>query len=112
MEMKWSLDSLYPGFDSKNFKEDRSKFEDKIEELEEWNFAEGNKLENIEDFILTLKDYYKLSMRLKAFSHLTVSVDAKNEEALKMIEKIEKEMVRTTKPMVNFQLYLREIVNR
>ncbi|HMA58678.1 MAG TPA: M3 family oligoendopeptidase [Halanaerobiales bacterium] len=112
MEMKWSLDSLYPGFDAIKFKEDRSKFEDKIEELEEWNFAEGNKLENIEDFILTLKDYYKLSMRLKAFSHLTVSVDAKNEEALKMIEKIEKEMVRTTKPMVNFQLYLSEIDNR
>lgn len=112
MEMKWSLKSLYPGFDSKRFQKDRSKFEDKIKVLEEWNFKKGNKLENVENFIYTLKEYSELAMKLNAFSYLTVSVDAKNEEALKMIEKIEKQIVRTTKPMVNFQLYLSKIDNR
>ena len=113
MEKRWSLDSLYPGLDSKEFKQDKKQFEKRIKKLEEWSFDNlEDEINTAEKFIKTLKEYYQLSMKLNAFSHLTVSVDANNEEALKMIEKLEKEMVRTTKPMVNFQLWLNEIDKR
>ena len=113
MEKRWSLTALYPGFDSDEFKKDKSKFEEKIQILQEWDFEEDKaKVKTAEEFIKTLKKYYQLSMKLNAFSHLKVSVEAKNEKALKMIEKLEKAMVKTTKPMVNFQLWLSEIDNR
>src|SRR6056297_731070 len=113
MEKRWSLDSLYSGLDSEEFKQDKKQFEKIIKELKEWDFDNvEDKIDAAEKFIKTLKEFYQLSMKLNAFSHLTVSVNANNEKALKMIEKLEKEMVRTTKPMVNFQLWLNEIDKR
>lgn len=113
MEKRWDLDSLYSDINSKEFKEDKDKFKAKINELVNWDFKDNdNEMKTAEDFIKILQEYYKLSIKLTAFCRLSVSVDAKNETALKMIEILEKEMIKTTKPMVNFQLWLSNIDNR
>jgi len=114
MEENWSLDKLYPGFDSNEFKEDKSKFENMISKLSEINFndLDKEKSKTAEDFLNLLKEFYSLSMKLNAYSNLTVSVDANNNTALKMIEKLEKESVKMTKVMVKFQKWLSNIEDR
>lgn len=111
--MRWDLDALYIGFDSKKFKNDKSEFESLIEKIKNFEFEEdANEIETTENFINLIKKYYSLSMKLNAYANLTVSVDAENEKALKMIEKLEKEMVKTTKTMVEFKSWLSNIENR
>lgn len=113
MEKRWSLDTLYSGFDTEEFKEDKHKFEAVISKLENFSFEDDkNTVTKAEKFLKLLKRYFKLSTKLAAYGRLTVSVDANNEKALKMIEILEKEMIRTTKPLVNFQIWLSEIENR
>jgi pepF/M3 family oligoendopeptidase len=114
MEENWSLDKLYPGFDSNDFKEDKTKFENIISKLSEFKFNDLNKEKSktAENFLDLLKEFYSLSMKLNAYSHLTVSVDANNNTALKMIEKLEKESVKMTKVMVKFQKWLSNIEDR
>lgn len=111
--MRWNLDGLYTGFDSKKFKEDKSELKRLIEKINDYEFVENtNEIETAENFIDLLKKYHSLSMKLNAYANLTVSVDAENETALKMIEKLEKEMVKTTRTMVEFQIWLSNIEDR
>ncbi|MFO7814720.1 MAG: M3 family oligoendopeptidase [Halanaerobiales bacterium] len=111
--MRWNLDGLYTGFDSKNFKEDLREFKRLIGKVDSYKFdGDTNELETAKKFISLLKKYYILSMKLKAYANLIVSVDAENEKALKMIEKIEKEMIKTTRSMVKFQIWLSNLEDR
>ncbi len=113
MEMRWALDSLYPGLDLDEFQNDRKKFNDNIEGLTEYNFSENdNQIKTAEKFVELLKEHYKLSLKMLAFLRLSVSVDAQNESALKMSEILEKEMVKITKKMVEFQTWLSKIKDR
>ncbi|MGM0444773.1 MAG: M3 family oligoendopeptidase [Bacillota bacterium] len=114
MEENWSLNELYPGFDSKEFKDDKARFEKLISKLSKWKFdnKDNQKSKTAEKFLNLLKEFYSLSMKLNAYSHLTVSVDAQNNTALKMIEKLDKQSVKMTKVMVNFQKWLSDIEDR
>lgn len=114
MEENWSLNELYPGFDSKEFKEDKDKFEKFISKLSKWKFDDKDqeKSKTAENFLNSLKEFYSLSMKLKAYSNLTVSVDAQNNTALKMIEKLDKQSVKMTKVMVKFEKWLSQIEDR
>src|SRR6056297_2087823 len=114
MEENWSVDKLYPGFNSNKFKEDKSKFENMISKLSEFKFndLDKEKSKTAEKFLNLLKEFYSISMKLNAYSNLTVSVDANNNNALKMIEKLEKESVKMTKVMVKFQKWLSNIEDR
>ncbi len=111
--MRWNLDPLYTGFDSKKFENDTREFENLIEKIDNFKFENNdNEIKTTEDFIKLIKKYYKLSMKLNAYANLTVSVDAENETALKMIEKLDKKMVKTTRSMVEFQSWLSNIEKR
>ena len=111
--MRWNLDALYTGFDSKKFENDKREFDNLIEKIDNFKFGNNdNEKKTVEDFIKLIKKYYKLSMKLNAYVNLTVSVDAENETALKMIEKLEKKMVKTTRSMVEFQSWLSNIEER
>ncbi|MDZ7671356.1 MAG: M3 family oligoendopeptidase [Halanaerobiales bacterium] len=114
MEENWSLNELYPGFDSKEFKDDKDKFEKFISKLSKWKFDDKDqeKSKTAENFLNSLKEFYSLSMKLKAYSNLTVSVDAQNNTALKMIEKLDKQSVKMTKVMVKFEKWLSQIEDR
>ena len=47
-----------------------------------------------------------------AYSQLTVSVNADNEQALKEVERLEKMITELTRPQVKFQLWLQGLANR
>lgn len=114
MDENWSLDKLYTGFESKKFKEDRTKFTELISKLSKLKFndSDSNKSKTAENFLNLLKELNSLSLKLNAYSNLVVSVDANNNTALKMIEKLEKESVKMTKVMVKFQKWLSNIDDR
>src|SRR6056297_4043427 len=113
MEIRWSLNALYPGLNSEEFQNDKKRFNDNIGRLTEYSFSDNDdQVKAAEKFVTLLKRHYKLSLKMLAFLRLSVSVDAQNEPALKMSEILEKEMVKITKKMVEFQTWLSKIKDR
>ncbi len=110
MNKRWDLSSLYRGFDDDSFNKDREQLNQILNDLENWdqkNFE--NNIEIALHFIDKMKAFYQVYVRLNAFSHLTVSTDARNEEGLKVIERLEKEATRLTAPRVKFQQWLGQL---
>ena len=111
--MHWSLEKLYSSFESEKFKDDIKKLTNILAKLKKWE-ATNNK-DNIklaEEFIESLQKYYNIYTKLKAYSRLTISVDASNEQGLKIVEKLENMVTELTKPRVKFQLWLQDLPNR
>jgi pepF/M3 family oligoendopeptidase len=115
MNQRWSLDELYKSFESEKFKGDYEKCCKEIEGIKEW--AEDN-LKDSKDaahkmrkYVKTLNKFYMLYTRLYYFAQLTLSVEAKNEKALKVIDNLEGKYTELTKPQVNFEKWLGSISN-
>jgi len=107
MNKHWDLSRLYQGFDDKLFHKDREKLNRILDDLANWNQKDfGNDSKRAEYFIEKMQDFYHLYTKLNAFSHLSVSTDARNEEGLKVIEQLEREATRLTAPRVKFQQWL------
>ncbi len=107
MNKYWDLGSLYQGFEHDQFKQDRVRLTQILDNLETWekkDFASGR--EKAEQFIKKLIDFYELYIVLYAFTQLTVSGDARNETGLKTVEELEREATRLTGPKVKFQQWL------
>ncbi|MCF8008922.1 MAG: M3 family oligoendopeptidase [Halanaerobiales bacterium] len=110
MKKRWSLDTLYTGFDSKKFKEDFKQLEKSIKKIQNFNLKKNeSNVKKAENFLKLVINYRELLTTLSAYSNLKASVNVNNEKALKMIEKIEKKRTKTTKAEVNFQLWLSKI---
>lgn len=107
MSKRWNLTNLYQDFDDPNFGGDREKLSLLLDSLKKWKPTEtGSNPEAAESFISKLIDFYNVYSKLLSFAHLSVSVDARNEEGLKIIEELEKEGTRLTSPSVRFQKWL------
>lgn len=115
MNQRWSLDALYTSFESVEFKNDFKKFENGIKEIQNWATENLNNYSNVEEkiqkYIETMNDFYHLVSRLSGFAELTVSVDAKNEKALKMVDILEEKLTALTQPEVSFKKWLSGIDN-
>lgn len=115
MNMRWSLDELYPSFESEEFNSDMEKLYKQIDELKEWTELNFNSTENIvekgERYIKSLSDFTTLYSKLFAFSMLTASVDAKNEQALKIADKLNMKYSELTKAFVSYQKWIGSIDN-
>lgn len=115
MNQRWSLDELYKSFESEEFKKDYKKCIKEIESIKEW--AESNLKDSTDaahkmrKYVKTLNEFYMLYTRLYCFAHLTLSVEAKNEKALKVVENLEERATELTKPQVNFEKWLGSISN-
>ncbi len=110
MNKRWDLNKLYKSFSDQCFRTDREKFTRLLDLLEEWETGQtGEPHEQAEYFLRQLIGTEEIYTKLAAYSQLTVSVDARNEEALKIIEDLEKEAARLTGPMVRFQKWLGEL---
>jgi len=107
MSKHWDLTNLYRDFADPNFGDDREKLSLLLDSLEKWEPTEaGSNPKAAESFINKLIDFYNVYNKLLTFAHLRVSVDARNEEGLKIIEELEKEGTRLTSPSVKFQKWL------
>ncbi|TDX48365.1 M3 family oligoendopeptidase [Orenia marismortui] len=110
MNLKWSLKELYPSFDSKKFRRDFRRLKDNIDRLILWakdNLkGKDNAIIKAEEFIKSLSDIYSILDLLSNFAELTLSVEAKNNQAVEIIESLEKYETELTIPYVQFQKWI------
>ncbi|WP_161937270.1 M3 family metallopeptidase, partial [Tepidibacillus decaturensis] len=115
MKMRWSLDVLYPSFDSDAFKQDLTKCTEGIRQIKKWtkiNLSNQEEpVKKLEKYITTQNDFLHLYSRLHSFAQLTLSVEAKNEKALKTLEKLETMSTELAEPTVQFQKWLGSLNN-
>lgn len=115
MNQRWSLDRLYVSFDSEEFKGDYESCVAGIGEIQRWaeeNLKDsGDAARKMKEYVKTIDSFYSLYTRLYSYAQLTTSVDAKNEKALKVIDKLEEKATELTKPQVNFEKWLGTVEN-
>lgn len=93
MEMLWSLDNLYKGFDDEILLSDIVNIEKQMKEYSSWceeNFSNHENLESKLEYYL--KNANQLSddfNKIFAFGRLHMAVNTMNEDALKLVEKME-----------------------
>ncbi|MDH4616117.1 M3 family oligoendopeptidase [Brevibacillus sp. AY1] len=115
MNMRWDLDVLYTSFDSPECKQDWEELCDKIEALKQWAVENlqntDDAVEKMEQYITQLTAILQKEYRLFSYAELTASVDAKNEKALQLSERIQDQAVEKVEPEVLFQKWLGTLSN-
>ncbi|KPU45304.1 oligoendopeptidase F, plasmid [Oxobacter pfennigii] len=110
MDLRWSLKELYSSFESREFKGDFEKLNQDIENIKHWvdkNLKNTKHLSSkIEEYIHMLNNLLTLFSRLSNYASLTMSVDAKNEKAAEVDEKLDEKIAELTSPQVKFQKWL------
>ncbi len=113
MNMRWSLDELYTSLDSEALKQDLEKCGKEIRRIQQWaeeSFADfENPSGKVKEYIKTMNAFYLLYTRLYYYASLTLSVEAKNEKALKLQDVLEEKITELTKPQVAFQKWLSKV---
>jgi len=113
--VRWSLDDLYTSFDSEEYLADIKKLDDIIEDFTKWSDANLSSLDDpvykIETYLKKLIDYTTLFSKLTSYPSLTTSVDAKNETALKYLDKLHSKHILTTKANIKFQNFIKSLDN-
>lgn len=108
--MRWSLDDLYTSFDSKEFKKDVEKIASSIEHIRSWsedNFSTyENSKEKLEYYIKFKNELGDLMVKTRGYSALSLSVDVKNEKALKALESLENLSTMLAEPETKFKRWL------
>lgn len=115
MNMRWSLNELYPSFESEEFKSDFERCKSEIAHIKSWvneNFSDvSNPASKLVQFINIQNNFLDLYSKLFLFAELTVSVEAKNEKALSVAEKLEELGTELTEPSVQFEKWLSSLDN-
>lgn len=110
MDMRWNLDGLYTSFESPELQQDWEKLSRLITELQEWTRenlqSDAEPVAKMETYITQLTTILQVQSRLYSFAELTASVDAKNEKALQLVERIQDMAVELVEPGVLFQKWL------
>ena len=98
MNMRWQLDDLFTGFDSKEFTDSCSQIDKEIENYDFWTDQlkkKNGKVEEILKEYLALRNTLGLKLsRLSDYAELRFSVETANDEALKFMELFEKKLSR------------------
>lgn len=111
--MRWNLDKLYTSFESKEYVEDLEKLDELIKDFTDWaeknlNLPEdaANKIETYLNKLINLTNVFT---KLISFASLTSAVDAKNELALKYLDKLQMKYAETTKSFYQFKRFIASI---
>ena len=109
MGARWDLSDLYQSFEEPAFSQDWETLEKIIAELENWQPpVSAEAVTGTEEFLQLMKKFQHYYTRLMAFARLQLSVEAQNEQAEKIVEKLEKISTRLTGPKVKFQRWLQK----
>lgn len=115
MNMRWDLDVLYTSFDSPECKRDWELLCEMVEALKKWageNLQTSDQaIAKMEQYITRLTAIMQKEYRLFSFAELSASVEAKNEKALQLSERIRDLAVEKVEPKVLFQKWLGSIAN-
>lgn len=113
--MRWSLDDLYTSFEAEEFKRDLANCEKQIAEMVQWvqtNLQnQDNAVEKLEYYINRNNDFINFFSRLANFTSLSISVDAKDEQAVKVIGKIGELDAERTNYSVAFEKWVCSLNN-
>lgn len=115
MNMRWSLEELYPSFESKKYISDLNKFDSMIKDFIQWSDENLQSTDNakvkIERYLEKLVKLTTLFSKLTSYPSLISSADAKNEDALKYLDKLYVKYSETTKCSVKFQEFVGSLAN-
>ncbi|NUU63560.1 M3 family oligoendopeptidase [Paenibacillus agri] len=110
MNMTWDLDSLYPSFESEKLKEDRNRLDQYIEGLKEWAAAnlhiEGPTPTATEAFLRIYNQYKGVYVCLMAYAELVLSADGSSQEAINLLDDIEKVNAEIASVIAGFKRWL------
>lgn len=94
MELNWSLKELYTSFESEDFKNDSNNLERLIEDINLWTKDvvkdKENLVEKLEQYINKFTHLKELASKLGMYINLSLSVNTKDESALKYSDILEK----------------------
>lgn len=111
--MRWNLDKLYTSFESKEYVEDLEKLDELIKDFTDWSEKNLNLPEDaankIETYLNKLINLTNVFTKLISFASLTSAVDAKNESALKYLDKLQMKYAETTKSFYQFKRFIASI---
>ncbi len=115
MELNWSLKELYESFESDAFKKDVEKVNSFIKDYEEMANRickdHENQVEKLEEYIKENVEKINLFEKLLSFVSLTLSVDTKNEAALKYSDILEQKYSLLAEADAKLQKWIGEITN-
>jgi len=112
---KWSLDSLYSSFDSKEFQDSLVTIEKMIKESDEFALKEfnntDNALEKLRTFMTKGEEFRNVFMKSIVFAMLTTSTDAMNEDARKYMSQLQNMSAKTALATTKFSKWVPTIPN-
>lgn len=115
MELNWSLKELYESFESDAFKKDVEKVNSFIKDYEEMANRickdHENQVEKLEKYIKENVEKINIFEKLLSFVSLTLSVDTKNEAALKYSDILEQKYSLLAEADAKLQKWIGEITN-
>lgn len=113
--MRWSLHELYTSFESEELKRDMEKCPAAVQEIREWAelnlSSKDNAAAKIEEYIRLDISFDNLASRIFSFASLTSSVEAKNEKAQQIMDRLQKIYTELTQPEVAFEKWLGSLEN-
>ncbi|WBW98406.1 M3 family oligoendopeptidase [Oceanirhabdus sp. W0125-5] len=110
MDMRWSLNEIYPSFESDAFKNDLNLLNEQIKENISWvetnckNY--DNTKEKLEDYLKSANEFEHLVHRLYSFASLNASVDVKNVTANKTMEQLSNKLAELAKTEALFEKWV------
>ncbi|MDR3595191.1 M3 family oligoendopeptidase [Clostridium sp.] len=113
MELNWSLKEIYTSFNSEEFKKDLENLNEVIEDINIWA-AEAvkdkeNLVKKLEEYINKFTLVTEISSKLSIFINLSLSVNTKDNEALRYSDILEKKLTNLVESSVKMERYTSDI---
>lgn len=110
--MRWSLDELYSGFESEEYKDDIKVLEKLIEDFTKWSKGDLKEDKNpanlIEDYIKLSRKLLSSFTKLRAFASLSSSLDARDQRAIREMDRLSLLYTKLTRPEVDFKNFIKK----
>ncbi len=105
----WMLDSLYKSFDDKTIESDFKKLDALIDEINNVLRSEQKDVDTLLSFYEIYNEIVSIARKLRAFAHLSLSVNTKDELALNLLERVESYDPSINDISVNFSNFLVDV---
>lgn len=115
MDYNWSLKEVYSSFNGEDFIRDLDKLDEIIRDINIWvkDVIRDNKnlVEKLEQYINKFTQVTDLSSKLGIFINLSISVNTKNQEALKYSDILENKLTNLVESSAKLERYISNIDN-
>lgn len=115
MELNWSLKEIYKGFNSEEFISDLQKLTEIIEDINIWAVEvikdKENLVKKLEDYINKFTAITEISNKLNIFINLSLSVNTKDNDALRYSDILEKKLTNLVESSAKLERYISSIEN-